>query len=325
MTARMSNVWRASLTPERKLSLFNRTPGPPKASWRALVHIQAQRLTDECGLVPEGNQSHPTFGQIKAAITHAQKTADQRGSIRDWWTGAAIETAWSDLQAARESLVRVQDEAVLRAELPYLQRLLANRPADDPQRAAIANCIVHLEQTIDREMLFHLRQEANVTIDRDHTAVRRFRNLLVMVTAVLSIFVVIFGIFDYTDRLILSIGGLGGALTMIAPLRERQRLSGPYSLEILQALLKVPAGAATALLAVILLRGGLASGVLEPVTGMRAAFYAVVFGISQQLFTGLVDQQASALIGTAGPRTDPAKMTSPTGPPALGVKQTGQP
>jgi hypothetical protein len=91
----------------------------------------------------------------------------------------------------------------------------------------------------------------------------------------------------------MGIGALAGSRWMVAPLSASARSAGPYGVVSMQIALKVPDGALTSLLAVLLLRVGAAG--LSPATGDTAFTYAVLFGFSQQAFTRLIDQQARSV------------------------------
>jgi hypothetical protein len=62
-----------------------------------------------------------------------------------------------------------------------------------------------------------------------------------------------------------------------------------------QALLKIPAGAAAALLGIVLVHSGAISGLHAEGSALDA--YAVIFGLSQQALTQVVDGAAKKLAG----------------------------
>ena len=94
--------------------------------------------------------------------------------------------------------------------------------------------------------------------------------------------------FDY-----LAVGAGAGMLTTALAWRSLTQLSGPYAIDTAQALLKVPAGAVAALLGVILVRSRVVSGV--SVDASTAYGYAVLFGVSQQALTQVVDNAAKKI------------------------------
>jgi hypothetical protein len=66
----------------------------------------------------------------------------------------------------------------------------------------------------------------------------------------------------------------------------------------MQGLVKIPFGAVTAMLGIIILSTQSSIGVLATHAGLISA--AVVFGYSQQLFTKLIDKRADDILNQAG-------------------------
>lgn len=88
---------------------------------------------------------------------------------------------------------------------------------------------------------------------------------------------------------------LAGMLTTALAWRSLTHLTGPLSVNTAQALLKIAAGAASALLGVLLVRSGMITGLT--VNSSSADGYALVFGLSQQALTQVVDNAAKKLGG----------------------------
>jgi hypothetical protein len=95
------------------------------------------------------------------------------------------------------------------------------------------------------------------------------------------------------------VGALGGLLAGILVLARLPTPRSPYNLPSAQLVLKVVAGAGTALLGIALLQSGVFSGFIEAQPGSHVIGYAALFGFSQQLLTGLVDKRASQLLPTS--------------------------
>jgi hypothetical protein len=68
-------------------------------------------------------------------------------------------------------------------------------------------------------------------------------------------------------------------------------------------ILKLPTGALTAVLGLMLMRGGFVPGLTALDDPPQIIAWAVVFGASQQLFTGMVDRQAESVLGATGDKT----------------------
>jgi hypothetical protein len=86
--------------------------------------------------------------------------------------------------------------------------------------------------------------------------------------------------------------GLAGAFAV----REIQGTSTPYSLPVSAAILKLPTGALTAIVGLLLMRGGFVPGLSALDTSAQIIAWAIVFGYSQQLLTRFVDQQANTVL-----------------------------
>ena len=70
------------------------------------------------------------------------------------------------------------------------------------------------------------------------------------------------------------------------------------------AVLKLPVGALTAVLGLVLMSGEFVPGLSALDSSAQILAWAVVFGYAQQLFTRLVDQQADTVLDNAGGRGD---------------------
>lgn len=82
-----------------------------------------------------------------------------------------------------------------------------------------------------------------------------------------------------------------------------------YNVPIALALLKLPTGALTAVLGLLLMRGQFVPGLTSLDTPGQIVAWAVIFGAAQQLFTRFVDQRGTAVMqavpGPENPSTDP--------------------
>ncbi len=93
--------------------------------------------------------------------------------------------------------------------------------------------------------------------------------------------------------------GVSGALS----LRRLRGSSTPFAVPVALTVLKLPTGALTAFLGLLLMRGGFIPGLTALDTTPQIIAWAVVFGASQQLFTGLVDRQAQNVLDSVGGKT----------------------
>jgi hypothetical protein len=102
------------------------------------------------------------------------------------------------------------------------------------------------------------------------------------------------------------LGALGGLVVGARSLSALQGYRGAYSLPVIQALFKLPMGAATAMVAVLLVQHSVLDFV-TPQSGTRILAYAALFGFAQQLVTGAIDSRAEAILSKARSKDDSAK------------------
>jgi hypothetical protein len=270
---------------------------PWPSAWRAEVRDQAQRLDADLAAVPVGD-SVPAHQEARKSIDRARVFADAAPSLAAWWSGSNVEGAWSNLGAAREALISIQDGAVVRAQLPYLRSLAASSETTKDLIPAAADVVP------DRAALAQVMRVHNVQVASEHGHVRRLRNAVLGLTGLLALIMSVAVIVtDQEHRTVIGVGAIAGTLTTVLAATSAEGATGPYGLLGPQALLKVFAGSATALLAVLLLYNGV--GTLGPAHGNAAYFVAVIFGFSQQLLTQLVDNKAKTVLAQATPRSGP--------------------
>jgi hypothetical protein len=99
------------------------------------------------------------------------------------------------------------------------------------------------------------------------------------------------------DILLVELVGLAAAaIAAAAAIRTIRGSSEPHGLPVALAVLKLPTGALTALLGLLLMRGQFVPGLTALDTSAQILAWALVFGYAQQLFTRLVDQQAHSVL-----------------------------
>ena len=96
------------------------------------------------------------------------------------------------------------------------------------------------------------------------------------------------------------VGLIAAAVSGAAALRGIRGTSTPYSLPVALAVLKLPTGALTAFLGLVLMRGQFVPGLSALDFPAQIIAWAVVFGYAQQLFTRLVDQRAQSVLDDVG-------------------------
>jgi len=99
------------------------------------------------------------------------------------------------------------------------------------------------------------------------------------------------------DLLVVELVGLtAAAIATAAAIRRLKGSAERYGLPVSLAALKLPTGAITAFLGLLLMRGQFVPGLSALDTSAQILAWALVFGYAQQLFTRLVDQQGQTVL-----------------------------
>jgi hypothetical protein len=113
------------------------------------------------------------------------------------------------------------------------------------------------------------------------------------------------------DLFVIEVVGLAAASVAAATaLRNIRGSSEPYGLPVALALLKLPLGAMTAFLGLLLMRGQFVPGLSNLDTPAQILAWALVFGYGQELFTRMVDKQAHTVL-------DAVRHEDPEEPPVV--------
>lgn len=84
-------------------------------------------------------------------------------------------------------------------------------------------------------------------------------------------------------------GLAGGTLSATVALRKLRGTSTPYAVPVALSVLKLPLGALTSVIGILLVQGGFVPGLSDLDNQGQILAYAVVFGFAQQVATRLVD------------------------------------
>jgi hypothetical protein len=114
------------------------------------------------------------------------------------------------------------------------------------------------------------------------------------------------------DLIIVELVGLtAAAIATAAAIRRIRGSSERYGLPVALAALKLPTGAITAFLGLLLMRGQFVPGLSALDTSAQILAWALIFGYAQQLFTRLVDQQGQTVLNSVQvPEANGSSMSS---------------
>ncbi len=104
------------------------------------------------------------------------------------------------------------------------------------------------------------------------------------------------------DALVVMLLGLtGAAVTGAAAIRRIRGTSTPYAVPFGLLALKLPTGALTAFLGLLIINGDFVPGLSALDTPGQILAWAMLFGAAQQFVTGLVDKKAQSVLEAVGP------------------------
>jgi CBS domain containing-hemolysin-like protein len=115
--------------------------------------------------------------------------------------------------------------------------------------------------------------------------------------------------------LVMLLGLVAAGIAAAAALRRLEGTSTPFNLPCAAAVLKLPTGALTAVLGLVLMRGDFVPGLSALDNSAQILAWAALFGYAQELFTRFADARAQTVlgkVGTPGDQKQPDGTTVPS-------------
>ena len=265
---------------------------------------------------------------IDRAQNAANRVDPYPSRLMNWWRGTLVESAYRNLHEAKAQVVDLYDAHELNAEIPgVVARVHSTMSLSDPRRVSSRD-LQSLGVADQRAWLRRLICDSYDALDMKYSRLRNFRNVILsaaFVLAMLTGLTVILMWFQPTfislcfpagesgllncpsqagatapsswDVIVVALLGLlGGALATSVAIRKIEGAGTPYDVPVALAWLKVPLGAFVAILGILAVRGGFVPGLSQLDTQDQILAYALLFGFSQQLFTGVLDSKALSLV-----------------------------
>jgi hypothetical protein len=263
-------------------------------------------------------------------------------------SGAPIQSAMFHLDSAEINLFRLAKLDYLESKLPNLIATSAEvLPSEDERLRRLIELGERVEgpaelKPAEKTAAVAAISAAKKAVLQAQGRVRAFRNVILVATTLallVGIVLALVGLFapetiplcqydpgldavtcpasgnspQPADTLIVQFAGLMGAtVAAVFALRKVRGTTDPYSVPMALAILKLPTGALTAVLGLLLIRGGFVPGLTGLDSAAQIIGWAIIFGYAQELFTQLVDRQAAAVL-SASPASRPAKPQDRTG------------
>ena len=308
-------------TPTAASRTHRRTPefpigDPVPTAWREDVLTRAKELDSlRAYLLDAGPAAadDPWWTAIREHLEAVKQAAEgrrgRRAQFHRLWasvTGSTIGRAMSNLDAAEANLLRVAPDSYLAGQMPsLLNHVQRHLDPGDPRRRELER----LAGRLGSDQALAGAAELSAITERERNAVvgsvRAASKAALVETegqagpADPDVDDVVKHTAGRADLLVVELIGLTAAAVAAATaLRGIRGSSEPYGLPVALATLKLPMGAVTAFLGLLLMRGQFVPGLSALDTSAQILAWALVFGYAQQLFTRFVDQQAHSVLDT---------------------------
>ncbi len=267
--------------------------------------------------------------------------APNKRRLRSALTGERIDAVTINLHAAEALVARYLTDEEIAARLPrLLAQVQKSFVPSDPRRIeaerwfrpVIAGAGAAVDRAHVRRIYVQTLQSVNDIDEQQLNRLRKFRNQVWLWSLGLSCILVALGVVGALAPsaislcfqpetgpqacptgpgpsggdiwVILVLGLAGAALSVAFALRNAPQTSAPYNVAAALLLLKLPCGALTALISLLLIRGQFVPGFSAIDTSEQILGYAVLFGFAQQLLTRLVDDKGREVLDRV-PNSEP--------------------
>ncbi|GAA0680992.1 hypothetical protein GCM10010193_38380 [Kitasatospora atroaurantiaca] len=301
------------------------------ASSIAELQSQLDRIDKNSGGLPSGDKA--IADMARKHLGAAREAVEESRGLGAVWMGSAVDRAWPNIHKAEEAVLRLSPEDELCWwGATVLAKAEQHLGESDPRRALLAE---HLENNDHRlhkdfkDLAVRTLQAANECADAERAKVRTFRNFLlasVLALATLAMLAFVWGLVSpetiaekmcfypnsirtcpagsgtayvpsANDVLLVEFVGMcAAALAGAISLRNIQGTSTPYMVPMALMLLRLPAGALSAFIGILLIRGGFIPGLTNLDSGTQILAWAAFFGIAQESITRLIDQQGNRVL-----------------------------
>jgi len=265
----------------------------------------------------------------RASLENARLAIDSKPRLIAWVTGSAVTTAWESVHQAAAQLVQLESDETVRSSLPrlldWIGQVMDKGPMRDRYERELT-AIIEGKKPVDRTLVHQAHQDVLTSNNEWHANLRTFRNVLLLAAGVLVLALLALAIWHAVNRQFVSlcdpnaaeghhcfrgdkprsadiaaielVGAIGGLLSVAFGLGSEKSAPSRYNVRFAQMLLKPAAGAATAVVGVLLVQSGLIVAPAQKNSETLFLAYAAIFGFSQQLLTQFVDKRAGKLLGT---------------------------
>jgi hypothetical protein len=280
--------------------------------------------------------SSPVDGAIKEHLREATGAAKDLSRYRPVRNATAMERVTSNLDAAEIGLLRRAPQEYLCGQMNHIKaHVQFHLRKNDPRRVRVEKLAdAAAEGKLDeygKQAIIQAVSVASLEARREVSRVQTFCAVLYATALVLTLAAVGLAVWGWVEPmhvqlcfrpgvaqicptgsapspvdivLIEFIGLLSGAVSGAAGLRHLNSRSTRLGMPVALSILKLPMGALTAVLGLLLMRGEFIPGLSNLDTTAQILAWAVVFGAAQQLVTGFVDRKASDVLSQVAGQTN---------------------
>jgi hypothetical protein len=288
----------------------------PRSVWREQARSRLADLRVQLDELPFDPKSNSQFRDARRQLEEAMRIVDTPCRLRCMWNGVDVEATWVRIHAIDAAVIRLAEPQLVKAKLPGIVADGAELLGDDhPRVAALRELSTRPKWDAHaRECIAHSVKAVYEASDSENTRLRSFRNLLLAGALTLAFIAIVLAFVDIASPsslglsaaiagnrapnvLVVEVLGLVSAsLVGALALRRMQGTSTAYGVPMATMLLKLPAGALTAVAGMLMIKAGIAGPALVASTDAHVMGYALLLGASQQSITGLVDRQAQKVL-----------------------------
>ena len=293
----------------------------PRSVWREQARSRLADLRVQLDELPPDQQSDTQCRDARRQLKEAMLIVDSPPRRHGCWNGVDVEATWVRIHAIDAAVIRLAKPQLVKARLPGIiadgEQLLGS---DHPRVAALRDYAEQPEwDGHARESIAHSVKAVYEASDSENVRLRSFRNLLLGGTLALAMIAIGLAFVDIaspsslrlsaamtssgasspsgTNVVVVEMLGLvSAALVGALSLRRMQGTSTAYAVPMATMLLKLPAGALTAVAGLLMIKAGIAGSVVTTSTDANVMGYALLLGASQQGLTGLIDRQAQKVL-----------------------------
>ncbi|MEU5952093.1 hypothetical protein [Streptomyces sp. NPDC047525] len=260
---------------------------------------------------------------LDEADRHMQQAAGGRMHWRlgSWWNGQAYEGTLACLHAAEVSIIALSQPVRAWSRIDAVLALAGPLCQQDP-RLALVEQLKGKDKPQDERVpwaVASLLEAAYAVQEERAVRSRNFRNRLIRAGSVLMLLLVVTVVVAWRDAgaipvcdgchraagsglcdvgLVMLLGMLGAATHVVGRLQKMGGSWNPYNLPFYQELIKLPIGALTAVIGLLLVGTNWLPMIQAPATWRDVMAYAVVFGLAQIALTRNIDQRAEKILAS---------------------------